>query len=162
MELTAYGTNGAGTIDISVPYHTQTVNGVNASWVGSYLTQFVSSARYKTDIQDMPRDVVDKVMAFRPVTFRSKCSIDDPNQIHFGLIAEEVEAIEPRLVHYDYDNKDYVNERDKEGAPIKHFLRKGAKKQVMGLDYNAIVTLLLRKVQDQDERIKALEAKLSQ
>jgi hypothetical protein len=33
---------------------------------------------------------------------------------------------------------------------------------VMGLDYNAIVSLMLRKVQEQEERIVELEAKLRQ
>ena len=126
------------------------------------MVQFVSSARYKTDIEAMPASLADKVMAFRPVTFRSKCPIDDPNKLHFGLIAEEVEAIEPLLVQYDYTGDAYENEPDPNGGPIRHRLRKDAKKQVMGLDYNAIVSLMLRKVQEQEERIVELEAKLRQ
>jgi hypothetical protein len=161
-KFTAYGSVDPGTINLYMPYHTHTTNGVNATWTSDYILQFVSSIRYKTDVQDVPRDVVDKVMAFRPVTFRSKCPVDDPDEVHFGLIAEEVEAIEPRLVQYGHDNKDYVNERDEDGRVSKHYLREGAKKRVMGLDYNAIVALLLRKVQDQEERIALLETKLNQ
>jgi len=161
-EFTAYGTNGAGTIDLWLPYHTVTANGVNGSFTNGFICESISSARYKADIQDMPRDASDKLMAFRPVTFRSKCPIDDPDQIHFGLIAEEVEAIEPRLVMYGHGSEDYVNERGAEGEPIRHSLRAGAKKQVRGLDYNAIVTLMLAKMQDQERRIALLEAKLNQ
>jgi hypothetical protein len=160
--FTPYNDPNPSAIDLYMPYHTITTNGVNGSWTNNYMVQFVSSARYKTDIRDMPRDVVDKIMAFRPVTFRSKCPIDDPNKLHFGLIAEEVEAIEPLLVQYDYTGDAYENEPDPNGGPIRHRLRKDAKKQVMGLDYNAIVSLMLRKVQEQEERIVELEAKLRQ
>jgi len=160
--FTAYGNPNPGAIDLYMPYHTLTTNGVNGTWTNNYILQFVSSIRYKTDVRDMPRSISDKVMAFRPVTFRSKCPIDDPNQVKFGLIAEEVEAIEPLLVQYDYTGDAYENEPGKDGGPIQHRLRKDAKKQVMGLDYNAIVALLLRKVQDQEERIALLETKLSQ
>jgi hypothetical protein len=160
--FTPYGANGPGTIDLYMPYHTQTTNGVNGTWTNNFMCQFVSSGRYKTGIQDLSHDDADKILAFRPVTFRSKCPIDDPDQVKIGLIAEEVEDIEPRLVQYDYTPDAYENVRGKEGEPIRHNLRKDAKKQVMGLDYNAIVVLLLRKVQEQEERIARLEAKLSQ
>jgi hypothetical protein len=161
-EFTAYGDPNPSAIDLYMPYHTQTTNGVNGTWTNNFMCQFVSSGRYKTGIQDLSHEDADKILAFRPVTFRSKCPIDDPDQIKIGLIAEEVEDIEPRLVQYDYTPDAYENVRGKEGEPIRHNLRKDAKKQVMGLDYNAIVVLLLRKVQEQEERIARLEAKLSQ
>ena len=160
--FTPYNDPNPSAIDLYMPYHTITTNGVNGTWTNNYILQFISSARYKADIEAMPASLADKVMAFRPVTFRSRCPIDDPDKLHFGLIAEEVEAIEPLLVQYDYTPDAYENEPDKNGGPIRHRLRKDAKKQVMGLDYNAIVSLMLRKVQEQEERIKVLEAKLTQ
>lgn len=64
----------------------------------------VSSARYKTDIHTVARERArDIVRKLRAVTFRSLCEHDDPDQENFGLIAEEVAAIEPRLATYDRD-----------------------------------------------------------
>ena len=43
------------------------------------------------------------VCALRPITYRSKAPADNPALRWFGLIAEEVSEVDPRLVHYTRD-----------------------------------------------------------
>ncbi len=60
-----------------------------------------SSAKYKTGIEDIEEEYFEKVWDLRPVYFRSKNKLDNPDWSWYGLIAEEVAEIEPRLVQYD-------------------------------------------------------------
>lgn len=59
-----------------------------------------SSERYKDDIEDMGAES-DMIMALRPVTFTYKSDASKRQQ--FGLIAEEVADLFPKLVVYDED-----------------------------------------------------------
>ena len=44
----------------------------------------------------------------RPVSFRYKAAFEPTRPVGFGLIAEEVEKINPNLVSYDRDGKPFV------------------------------------------------------
>jgi len=63
-----------------------------------------SSARYKDDIKAMDRGS-EAVLKLRPVTFRYKEDLDPDKIPQFGLIAEEVEKVNPDLVMRDEDGK---------------------------------------------------------
>jgi hypothetical protein len=115
-----------------------------------------SSARYKTDIEDLEDSYADKLLDLRPVWFRS-LGPDDPDEYsYYGLIAEEVAEIEPRFVHYgpspdcacppEEDDPDHV-EHHLEGCLIP-----------AGVQYDRIVPHLINLLKRQDARIKALEA----
>jgi hypothetical protein len=96
-----------------------------------------SSRRFKDDVRPMD-DASDTILALKPVTFHYK---KDPNAIpQFGLVAEDVEAIDPDLVV-----------RDKEG-------------QANSVRYEAVNAMLLneflkehRKVQEQETAITQLK-----
>jgi len=63
-----------------------------------------SSKRFKTDIK--PMDKASEVLfALNPVTFRYKKQIEAKCIPQFGLVAEEVEKVNPDLVVRDRDNK---------------------------------------------------------
>jgi hypothetical protein len=63
-------------------------------------TAVVSSRRYKEDIK--PLDVTSEALyALKPVSFRLKKEYDETHALGFGLIAEEVEEVEPALVYYN-------------------------------------------------------------
>lgn len=64
----------------------------------------VSSSKYKDNIKDIDPLVSSKILDLRPVTFNYKKS-ELRNEIHYGLIAEEVEEIIPNLVIYDKNNE---------------------------------------------------------
>jgi hypothetical protein len=65
------------------------------------------SARYKDEIK--PMDAASEViLALKPVTFRYKKEIDADRTPQFGLIAEDVEKVNPNLVARDEQGKPYT------------------------------------------------------
>jgi len=63
-----------------------------------------SSARYKTAIKPMDQ-ASEALLGLKPVTFRYREELDPEEIPHFGLIAEEVEKVNPDLVVRDEDGK---------------------------------------------------------
>jgi len=64
-----------------------------------------SSLRFKEDIEDLGA-AGDELMRLRPVTFHYQPQYDDGRRIlQYGLIAEEVAAVDPGLVEYGPDGK---------------------------------------------------------
>ena len=64
----------------------------------------VSSARFKNQIKPMDK-ASETILALKPVTFRYKEELDPDGMPQFGLIAEEVEKVNPDLVVRDEDGK---------------------------------------------------------
>src|SRR5205823_13605317 len=63
-----------------------------------------SSARFKEAIKPMD-DASAAVLKLKPVTFRYKEKIDPEDTPQFGLIAEEVEKVDPDLITRDENGK---------------------------------------------------------
>ena len=63
-----------------------------------------SSARFKEQIKPIDRGS-EAILALRPVTFRYKEELDPDRIPQFGLVAEEVEKVNPDLVARDGDGK---------------------------------------------------------
>jgi hypothetical protein len=74
---------------------------INAS---GQLGTVLSSARFKEAIKPMDR-ASETILALKPVTFRYKAELDPDRIPQFGLIAEEVEKVNPDLVVRDEDGK---------------------------------------------------------
>jgi methyl-accepting chemotaxis protein len=68
------------------------------------LGTILSSARFKTEIKPMDK-ASETILALKPVTFRYKEEIDPDAIPQFGLIAEQVEKVNPDLVARDEDGK---------------------------------------------------------
>jgi hypothetical protein len=81
------------------------------------LGTFVSSARFKQDIHSMDK-ASDAVLALRPVTYRYKKEIDPAGVSQFGLVAEEVEKVNPDLVVHDKEGKPYSVRYDQVNAML--------------------------------------------
>ena len=64
----------------------------------------VSSARFKEAIKPMDK-ASEAILALKPVTFRYKEELDPDKIPQFGLVAEQVEKINPDLVARDEDGK---------------------------------------------------------
>src|SRR5207249_1086297 len=64
----------------------------------------VSSARFKEAIKPMDK-TSEAILALKPVTFRYKEELDPDKIPQFGLVAEEVEKVDPDLVARDEDGK---------------------------------------------------------
>ena len=76
-----------------------------------------SSARFKNQIKPMNR-VSEGILALKPVTFHYKSEIDPKGTPQFGLIAEEVEKVNPDLVARDADGKVYTVRYDAVNAML--------------------------------------------
>ena len=63
-----------------------------------------SSARFKKEIEPMDK-ASEAVLSLKSVTFRYKEELDSRGMPQFGLIAEEVEKVDPDLVVRDEDGK---------------------------------------------------------
>jgi hypothetical protein len=108
-----------------------------------------SSARFKEKIRDMG-DASDVLLSLRPVAFRYKPEIDPQSMPQFGLVAEEVEKIDPDLVVRDSDGKPYTVRYDAVNAMLlNEFLK--AHRKIEEQD---------RQLQKQQKQIDALTAGL--
>ena len=72
-----------------------------------HLGTIVSSARFKDAIQPMDK-ASEAILALQPVTFRYKHELDPAGIPQFGLVAEQVEKVNPDLVARDADGKAYT------------------------------------------------------
>jgi trimeric autotransporter adhesin len=72
-----------------------------------HLGTITSSARYKEAIKPMDK-ASEAILALRPVAFRYKKELDPKGIPQFGLVAEEVEKINPDLVARDEQGKSYT------------------------------------------------------
>jgi hypothetical protein len=66
-----------------------------------------SSARFKDDTKSMDK-ASEAILALKPVTFRYKKEIDSKGIPQFGLVAEQVEKVNPDLVTRDAEGKLYT------------------------------------------------------
>jgi hypothetical protein len=74
---------------------------------GGQLGVAASSERFKQNIQTMG-EASDQLLALKPVTFRYRPEIDPEGIPQFGLVAEDVEKINPALVTRDAKGKPYT------------------------------------------------------
>jgi hypothetical protein len=108
-----------------------------------------SSERFKKDIKPMDK-ASEAILALKPVAFRYKNEIDPDRTPQFGLIAEEVEKVNPDLVVRDTEGKPYTVRYDAVNAMLlNEFLKEHHQVQ----DLKAIVA-------EQQKQIEALTAGL--
>jgi hypothetical protein len=67
----------------------------------------VSSAKFKHDIQPMG-DVSDVLLKLKPVTFKYNADRDPSGTPEFGLVAEQVNEVDPDLVVRDANHQVYT------------------------------------------------------
>jgi hypothetical protein len=114
-----------------------------------------SSLKYKKDVETLEQTIVDNaVNNLRPVWYRTKNADGDDKATwsHIGLIAEEVDLVEPRLVKY----KTVEVTQDENGANVTTELETPVPEDV---DYAKLSVILLAKVKQLEARIAILEAK---
>ena len=104
-DVIAIGTSGA---DVGDSCHIRNIwnqssgsQGVYVNSAGKLGTQ-VSSRRFKNEIRQMEQ-TSEVIYCLKPVSFRYKEEIEPTRPLGFGLIAEEVEEIDPHLVTHGND-----------------------------------------------------------
>ena len=65
-----------------------------------FLARSTSSIKYKTNVEDIEPSKYKSIYEMRPVWYRSIGERDRKDWSYYGLIAEEVGEVDPRLVHW--------------------------------------------------------------
>jgi hypothetical protein len=143
-----------GIVFIPAAYGATTASAANVNVAADgALQRSTSSIKYKTDIETLDPQYSEALLDCRPVWYRSTCAADNPGWGWWGFIAEEVAAIDPRLVQWKtveitHDDKGSVVETPCEPEPE-------------GVAYDRFVPHLLNLIKRQKEQIEAMEARLS-
>jgi len=88
-----------------------------------------SSARFKDNVKAMDK-TSEAILVLKPVTFRYKKELDPSGTSQFGLVAEDVEKINPALVVHDKEGKPYSVRYDAvNGMLLNEFLKEHQKVQ---------------------------------
>jgi hypothetical protein len=118
-----------------------------------HLGTIVSSKRFKTEIKPMDK-ASEALLALRPVTFRYKHELDPEGIPQFGLVAEEVEKVNPDLVARDGQGKVYTVRYEAVNAMLlNEFLKEHRKVEQLTKDFES-------KLAEQQKQIKALASGL--
>jgi hypothetical protein len=135
--------DSTGIISSVSTYNNTTASGANAVFQSNGGFQRSTSAlKYKQDIRNL--ESID-ITQFRPVRYKSKCDGDDQTKDHFGIIADEVDAI-----------------------GIKELVTYNADGEVEGFQYERLTVILLKEIQElkalsdaQASTITALTARIT-
>jgi len=155
-------THATTSIDFRVASLPTTASAANAfldSAADNQLYRSTSSIRYKKDVESIEQKYADNALNLRPVWYRSKAPNDNGEWSWYGLIAEEVAEIDPRLVHWTYPDEAY-DVQDVDGQ-IKKTLKPDAERIPDGVQYERLSVLLLDVVKRQNERLEKLEAEVA-
>jgi hypothetical protein len=159
--------DNSGLIRSPRSYSATTANNANlyVDTDGGFYRSTAGSSRYKSEIETMEDEYADKVLDLRPVWFRSIATADRTDWSHWGLVAEEVAEIDPRLVQYgpqhetDEDGND-LYEEDARGnsQPVYKKDENGEVIQAPeSVSYTRIVPHLINIIQRLEERVRNLE-----
>jgi hypothetical protein len=122
-----------------------------------------SAARFKDDIKPMVKDS-EAILALKPVTFCYKKEIDPAGTSQFGLVAEEVEKVNPALVVRDKEGKPYSVRYEQVNAMLlNEFLkehRKGEQQDRKIEDLEGTVAKLQSMLQEQAAQIQKVSARV--
>ena len=113
-----------------------------------------SSRRFKEEIKPM-EGASETIYALKPVSFRYKKEIDSQRIPQFGLVAEEVEKVNPDLVVRDKEGKPYTVRYDQVNAMLlNEFLKEHRKNEEQERRIDAL-TAQLKKQAAQIQRVSA-------
>lgn len=71
------------------------------------LLRSTSSIRYKKDVEPLDKALAARVLELEPIWYRSRAVADNPDWSWYGLSAEQVAVIDPRLVTWTYPDDAY-------------------------------------------------------
>jgi len=141
------------------------VSGGSAVYInsGGQLGTTPSSARFKQDIRRIDK-ASETLLKLRPVTFRYKKEIDPTGTSQFGLVAEEVEKVNPDLVVRDPDGQPFSVRYDQVNAMLlNEFLKEHKRVQEQAATIAELKSIVARQEKGMDDlaaRIKDQDAKL--
>ncbi len=124
-----------------------------------------SSKRFKDEIKPMDK-ASEAILALKPVSFRYKHDVDPEGTPQFGLVAEEVEKVNPALVARDAQGKVYTVRYEAVNAMLlNEFLkqhRKVEQQEAMITQVKSTVTKQEAAIAQQQKEIKLLTTSLKE
>jgi len=127
----------------------QTSSGGTAVFINSdgKLGTTTSSRRFKEEIKPMER-ASEALFALKPVTFRYKKGIDPQGIPQFGLVAEDVEAVNPDLVVRDKEGEvNTVRYEAVNAMLLNEFLKEHRKVEELKKDFQTTVAQHQKEIQ---------------
>ncbi len=125
-----------------------------------HLGTVVSSERFKDNVQPMDK-ASEAILALEPVTFRYKHELDPEGIPQFGLVAEQVEKVNPDLVARDEQGKPYAVRYEAVNAMLlNEFLKEHKKVEELTKDFQATVAQLTARLDEQAAQIQKVSAHL--
>jgi Chaperone of endosialidase len=133
-----------------------------------------SSKRFKENIKSIDK-ASEALFSLQPVTFRYRKEIDVEGILQFGLVAEDVEKVNPDLVVRDKDGKPYTVRYDAVNAMLlNEFLKEHRKVEEQETtisqlrstwaqqrkDFQATVAQLTRRLDEQASQIQKVSAQI--
>jgi len=150
----------------------KTASGGTAVYINSsgQLGTLTSSARFKQDIHSMDK-ASEAILALQPVTFRYRQELDPKGIPQFGLVAEQVEKVNPDLVARDAEGKAYsvryeavnamlLNEFLKEHRTVQAQQRKIREQEATIADLKKGLQSVVAHLKEQDSKIQRVSARL--
>jgi len=127
----------------------------------------VSSERFKDAIKPMDK-ASEAILALKPVSFRYKHELDPDGIPQFGLVAEQVEKVNPDLVARDEQGKPYSVRYEAVNAMLlNEFLKEHRKVQEQDAtiaqlkkDFRAAVAELTARLKQEDSKIEKVSAQM--
>jgi hypothetical protein len=122
-----------------------------------------SSKRFKDEIKPMDK-ASETIFALRPVSFRYKKNLDPEGTPQFGLVAEEVQNVNPALVVRDKEGKPYSVRYDQVNAMLlneflkehKAFVEEQHKVQRL----EAVLDAVNQRLKEEEAKIDKVRAQL--
>ena len=122
-----------------------------------------SSARFKEGIKPMDK-ASEAILALKPVTFHYKKEVDPDGIPQFGLVAEQVEKVNPDLVARDADGKVYSVRYEAVNAMLlNEFLKEHRKVQEQETTIAQLkkgMEAVTARLKEQDSKIQAVNERL--
>jgi hypothetical protein len=126
---------------------------------GGQMGVVASSRKFKDDIKPMEK-ASEAILALKPVTFRYKKNIDPDCTAQFGLVAEDVEKVNPDLVVHDEKGEIYSVRYDQVNAMLlNEFLKEHRKVQEQEATIarlNKTIDTVLARLDKQDSKIQGV------
>jgi trimeric autotransporter adhesin len=125
-----------------------------------HMGTIVSSERFKNSIKPMDK-ASEAILALKPVTFRYKHELDPSGIPQFGLVAEQVEKVNPDLVARDNQGRPYTVRYEAVNAMLlNEFLKDHRKVAVQEATITQLKAELQATATRQQKQIEALTAGL--
>ena len=136
----------------------QTSSGGTTVFINSdgKLGTMTSSARFKDEIQTMGQ-ASEAILMLRPVSFRYKKEIDPKGIPQFGLLAEEVEEVNPDLIIRDREGKPHTVRYEQINAML---LNEFQKEHRTVIELKKEIAVLTATVKEQAAQIQKVTARI--